>query len=69
VAGAVAGRSWSGNSGGVEYLDMATNFSPDQLTWWGQRIREYSAPTVPFDPSCPITVVRKAIRADQGFAM
>ncbi|MCW2639883.1 MAG: cellulose-binding family [Dactylosporangium sp.] len=32
------GWSWSGNSGGVEYLDMATTFNPDQLTSWGQRI-------------------------------
>ncbi|WP_308441090.1 glycoside hydrolase family 5 protein [Planosporangium mesophilum] len=32
------GWSWSGNSGGVEYLDMATNFNPDQLTSWGQRL-------------------------------
>jgi mannan endo-1,4-beta-mannosidase len=32
------GWSWSGNSGGVEYLDMATNFNPDQLISWGQRI-------------------------------
>ncbi|MGP3959199.1 cellulase family glycosylhydrolase [Nonomuraea sp. 3N208] len=32
------GWSWSGNSGGVEYLDMVTNFNPAQLTSWGQRI-------------------------------
>jgi mannan endo-1,4-beta-mannosidase len=32
------GWSWSGNSGGVEYLDMVTNFNPNQLTSWGQRI-------------------------------
>jgi mannan endo-1,4-beta-mannosidase len=32
------GWSWSGNSGGVEYLDMATSFNPDQLASWGQRI-------------------------------
>ena len=32
------GWSWSGNSGGVEYLDMVTNFDPAQLTTWGQRI-------------------------------
>jgi mannan endo-1,4-beta-mannosidase len=32
------GWSWSGNSGGVEYLDMVTNFDPDQLTDWGTRI-------------------------------
>lgn len=32
------GWSWSGNSGGVEYLDMATNFDPAALTSWGQRI-------------------------------
>ncbi|MEV4542144.1 cellulase family glycosylhydrolase [Micromonospora echinaurantiaca] len=32
------GWSWSGNGGGVEYLDMATNFNPASLTSWGQRI-------------------------------
>ncbi|MFF7790764.1 cellulase family glycosylhydrolase [Streptomyces sp. NPDC007991] len=32
------GWSWSGNGGGVEYLDMVTNFDPDQLTSWGQRL-------------------------------
>ncbi|WP_229075597.1 cellulase family glycosylhydrolase [Actinoplanes sp. DH11] len=32
------GWSWSGNGGGVEYLDMVTNFNPAQLTTWGQRI-------------------------------
>ncbi|MFI6206130.1 cellulase family glycosylhydrolase [Streptomyces sp. NPDC051041] len=32
------GWSWSGNGGGVEYLDMVTNFDPDRLTSWGQRI-------------------------------
>ncbi|MCM0673957.1 cellulase family glycosylhydrolase [Micromonospora phytophila] len=32
------GWSWSGNGGGVEYLDMATNFNPAALTTWGQRI-------------------------------
>ncbi|WP_188194241.1 cellulase family glycosylhydrolase [Nonomuraea sp. SYSU D8015] len=32
------GWSWSGNSGGVEYLDMVTNFNPSALTSWGQRI-------------------------------
>ncbi|KOG34571.1 cellulase family glycosylhydrolase [Streptomyces resistomycificus] len=32
------GWSWSGNGGGVEYLDMVTGFAPDQLTTWGQRI-------------------------------
>ncbi|WP_030953374.1 cellulase family glycosylhydrolase, partial [Streptomyces sp. NRRL S-481] len=32
------GWSWSGNGGGVEYLDMVTNFDPDQLSSWGQRI-------------------------------
>jgi mannan endo-1,4-beta-mannosidase len=31
------GWSWSGNSGGVEYLDMVTGFNPDQLTEWGER--------------------------------
>jgi mannan endo-1,4-beta-mannosidase len=32
------GWSWSGNGGGVEYLDMATGFDASQLTPWGQRI-------------------------------
>jgi mannan endo-1,4-beta-mannosidase len=32
------GWSWSGNSGGVEYLDMVTAFNPAQLTPWGTRI-------------------------------
>ncbi|MEV4759970.1 cellulase family glycosylhydrolase [Micromonospora sp. NPDC049559] len=32
------GWSWSGNGGGVEYLDMVTNFNASQLTSWGQRI-------------------------------
>ncbi|BCL16512.1 cellulase family glycosylhydrolase [Micromonospora sagamiensis] len=32
------GWSWSGNGGGVEYLDMAINFDPANLSSWGQRI-------------------------------
>ncbi|MEY9213222.1 cellulase family glycosylhydrolase [Thermobifida halotolerans] len=32
------GWSWSGNGGGVEYLDMVNNFDADSLTSWGQRI-------------------------------
>ena len=32
------GWSWSGNGGGVEYLDMVTSFNPSQLTSWGTRI-------------------------------
>ncbi|WP_328710790.1 cellulase family glycosylhydrolase [Microbispora hainanensis] len=32
------GWSWSGNGGGVEYLDQVTNFNVDQLTSWGQRL-------------------------------
>ncbi|GIE95476.1 cellulase family glycosylhydrolase [Paractinoplanes rishiriensis] len=32
------GWSWSGNGGGVEYLDMVTSFNPSALTTWGQRI-------------------------------
>ncbi|MEU5935057.1 cellulase family glycosylhydrolase [Micromonospora sp. NPDC047187] len=32
------GWSWSGNGGGVEYLDLATNFNPASLTDWGQRL-------------------------------
>ena len=32
------GWSWSGNGGGVEYLDMVTNFNASALTSWGQRL-------------------------------
>ncbi|MBP5873850.1 cellulase family glycosylhydrolase [Streptomyces scabiei] len=32
------GWSWSGNGGGVEYLDLVTGFDPDRLTSWGQRL-------------------------------
>ncbi|MGB8980298.1 MAG: cellulase family glycosylhydrolase, partial [Anaerolineales bacterium] len=32
------GWSWSGNGGGVEYLDMVTSFNPSQRTAWGTRI-------------------------------
>jgi mannan endo-1,4-beta-mannosidase len=32
------GWSWSGNGGGVEYLDQVTNFDPNQLTSWGERL-------------------------------
>ncbi|MFJ6167973.1 cellulase family glycosylhydrolase [Micromonospora orduensis] len=32
------GWSWSGNGGGVEYLDLATSFNPANLTTWGQRL-------------------------------
>ncbi|MFF5160956.1 cellulase family glycosylhydrolase [Streptomyces sp. NPDC000348] len=32
------GWSWSGNGGGVEYLDMVTNFDPNQPTSWGERL-------------------------------
>jgi mannan endo-1,4-beta-mannosidase len=32
------GWSWSGNSGGVEYLDQVTNFNVGQLTPWGERL-------------------------------
>jgi mannan endo-1,4-beta-mannosidase len=31
------GWSWSGNSGGVEYLDMTNSFNPASLTPWGER--------------------------------
>ncbi|MFV0137559.1 cellulase family glycosylhydrolase [Streptomyces sp. HMX87] len=34
------GWSWSGNGGGVEYLDMATGFDASRLTDWGRRIFE-----------------------------
>lgn len=32
------GWSWSGNGGGVEYLDLSTSFNPNALTTWGQRL-------------------------------
>lgn len=32
------GWSWSGNSGGVEYLDMVNHFNPNSRTTWGNRI-------------------------------
>ncbi|MEV5730185.1 cellulase family glycosylhydrolase [Streptomyces pharetrae] len=32
------GWSWSGNGGGVEYLDVVSGFNPNQLTAWGQRL-------------------------------
>ncbi|MGW9553461.1 glycoside hydrolase family 5 protein [Nocardiopsis sp. NPDC055551] len=32
------GWSWSGNSGGVEYLDMVEDFDADRMTGWGERI-------------------------------
>ncbi|MFB6774199.1 cellulase family glycosylhydrolase [Streptomyces sp. NPDC056337] len=31
------GWSWSGNGGGVEYLDMVNGFNANSLTGWGQR--------------------------------
>ncbi|MFG2043461.1 cellulase family glycosylhydrolase [Dactylosporangium sp. NPDC048998] len=34
------GWSWSGNGGGVEYLDAADGFDPDRLTSWGRRLFE-----------------------------
>jgi mannan endo-1,4-beta-mannosidase len=32
------GWSWSGNGGGVEYLDLVTNFDGSALTSWGRRL-------------------------------
>jgi mannan endo-1,4-beta-mannosidase len=32
------GWSWSGNGGGVEYLDLVTGFNPAALTSWGDRL-------------------------------
>ncbi|SCL31687.1 mannan endo-1,4-beta-mannosidase [Micromonospora nigra] len=32
------GWSWSGNGGGVEYLDLAINFDPNNLSTWGERL-------------------------------
>ncbi|MFJ2030584.1 cellulase family glycosylhydrolase [Streptosporangium sp. NPDC087985] len=32
------GWSWSGNGGGVEYLDQVNNFNAASLTSWGQRL-------------------------------
>ncbi|WP_049564893.1 cellulase family glycosylhydrolase [Streptomyces sp. SBT349] len=31
------GWSWSGNGGGVEYLDLVNGFDPNSLSSWGQR--------------------------------
>jgi mannan endo-1,4-beta-mannosidase len=30
--------SWSGNSGGAEFLDLTNGFNPNSLTTWGQRV-------------------------------
>lgn len=30
--------SWSGNSGGAEFLDQVNNFDPNSFTQWGQRV-------------------------------
>ncbi|MET9775589.1 cellulase family glycosylhydrolase [Streptomyces sp. NPDC006367] len=32
------GWSWSGNGGGVEYLDMVSGFDANALTGWGRRV-------------------------------
>ncbi|MFD0773696.1 cellulase family glycosylhydrolase [Streptomonospora algeriensis] len=32
------GWSYSGNSGGVEYLDLTNDFDPNSLTSWGERL-------------------------------
>jgi len=32
------GWSWSGNGGGVEYLDLAVGFDPENLSPWGERL-------------------------------
>ncbi|MFK4066373.1 cellulase family glycosylhydrolase [Streptomyces sp. NPDC029674] len=32
------GWSWSGNGGGVEYLDLVRGFDPNQLSDWGKRL-------------------------------
>ena len=32
------GWSWSGNGGGVEYLDLATGFNKNTLSTWGERL-------------------------------
>ncbi len=32
------GWSWSGNSSDVQYLDLVTDFDPNQLTSWGRRL-------------------------------
>ncbi|MET8224511.1 cellulase family glycosylhydrolase [Streptomyces sp. NPDC005301] len=34
------GWSWSGNGGGVEYLDLAADFDASRLTAWGRRLFE-----------------------------
>jgi mannan endo-1,4-beta-mannosidase len=70
--------SWSGNGGGVEYLDMVTAFNAAQLTSWGQRAvngangiratsREASVfgggPVDTTPPSTPGTPVASAVTA------
>lgn len=37
------GWSYSGNSGGVEHLDIVEEFDPDQLTEWGSRLLDHPA--------------------------
>ncbi len=32
------GWSWSGNGGGIEYLDLVNDFDADSLTGWGTRL-------------------------------
>jgi mannan endo-1,4-beta-mannosidase len=32
------GWSWSGNQGDLGYLDIVSNFNPNKMTWWGNRI-------------------------------
>jgi mannan endo-1,4-beta-mannosidase len=32
------GWSWSGNGGGVEYLDLVEGFDANKLTFWGERL-------------------------------
>jgi mannan endo-1,4-beta-mannosidase len=54
--------SWSGNGGGVEYLDMVTGFDPAQPTTWGRRVidgadglRQTSREATVFGSTPPVT--------------
>ncbi|NRQ40464.1 cellulase family glycosylhydrolase [Nonomuraea sp. NN258] len=72
------GWSWSGNGGGVEYLDQVTGFDVTKLTPWGQRLfngangiaataREAAiyggTPTDPTPPSQPGAPAASAVTA------
>jgi hypothetical protein len=48
------GWSWSGNCCGVEYLDMVTNFNPNQVTAWGTRL--FDGPNGIIQTSCEASI-------------